>query len=161
MRDIAMKSIVISVVAVLMLVSVGWAQSTDVATLNAAGQNNPLGVKPAANPFSLLDMSRIRWSSSYSVGFFSGGGISGSQGLLNTTMFYELSPTLSLAFNLGILHNTSALLGNGSTSATVLPGFRLDWRPSEKFQLMLNVQRVSGLGAPYYFGSPSYWSNPW
>jgi hypothetical protein len=156
-----MKTILITVAILLALVSIGLAQSTDIASLNSAGQSNPLGVKPVANPFSLLDMSRIKWSNSYSVSFFSGGGFSGSRGLLNTTMFYELSPTLSMAFNLGIMHNTSALFGNGSSDATFLPGFRLDWKPSEKFQLMLNVQRVSGLVSPYYNGSPSYWGNPW
>ncbi len=156
-----MKTIITTLAILMVLVSIGLAQSTDVATLNAASGSNPLGVKPAANPFSLLDMSRIKWSNSYSVAFFSGGGYSGSQGLLNSTMFYELSPTLSMAFSLGILHNTSALFSNGNSNATFLPGFRLDWRPSEKFQLMLNVQRVSGLVSPYYYGSPSYWGNPW
>jgi len=155
-----MRRLSIAVVVLLALTGISWAQSTDVAALNAAGQSTPLGVKPAVTPFSLLDMSRVRWSNSYSVAFFSGGGTSGSVGLLNTTMFYDFSSKLSLALNLGIMHNPSALWGNSTSNATLLPGFRLDWHPSEKFQMMLGVQRVSGYMSPYYYG-PGYWGSPW
>lgn len=156
-----MKTILISFVAVMVLVSLGLSQSTDLATLKAAGESTPLGVKPATTPFSLIDFSRIRWSNSYSVSFFSGGAYSGSVGLLRTTMYYEFSPKLSMAFNLGVMHNASALIGNGNSDATFLPGFRLDWHPSSKFQMSLDVQRVSGLLSPYFGGTPAYWGYPW
>lgn len=139
------------IVSLVLVASVAFAQ-----TPGAPVSSNSLTMKGAPNPFSLLDLSRIRWSNSYSVSFFSGGGSSGSVGLLNTTMDYEISRSLSLGLNVGILHNTGALWGNGQADATVLPGFRLDYHPSEKFRLMLGIQRVSGLG-PYFYNGDGSW----
>lgn len=115
--------------------------------------NNGIGVESAKTPFSLLDLSRIKWSNSYSVSFFSGGGSSSSAGLLNTTMFYEFSPKLSLALNLGILHNTGAIWGNGESDASVLPSFMLDYRPSEKFRMSLIFESVRGNFGNYGYNS--------
>ena len=131
------------------------AQQTDAAavkqTLDNAGSG--IGVKPVGTLSSLLSSDRITWSHSYSVSFFSGGGTSSSLGMLNSTMHYQLSNSLMLAVNLGVLHNTSALWGQGNTDATFLPGFRLDYRPSEKFFMSISYQEYAG---GYYY-SPSYW----
>ena len=127
------------------------AQQADVASLNSSISNAGLGVRPLSSPFSLLDASRITWSHSYSVCFFSGGNTSGSLGALNSTMFYEISPKLSLTINLGMLHNSGALWGNGDHSATLLPGFRLDYQPSENVHMSVSYQRYNG----YLF--PNYW----
>lgn len=126
------------------------AQQADVASLNSASSTGGFGMKPYPSPFSLLDASRITWSHSYSVSFFSGGNNSGSVGMLSSTMFYELSPRLSLAINLGMLHNTGALWGDGESRAEFLPGFRLDWRPSDKVFMSVSFQRYYGEWPPYY-----------
>ena len=131
------------------------AQQTDAAavkqTLDNAGSG--IGVKPVGTLSSLLSSDRITWSHSYSVSFFSGGGTSSSLGMLNSTMNYRISNSLSLAVNLGVLHNTASLWGQGNTDATFLPGFRLDYRPSEKFFMSISYQEYAG---GYYY-SPSYW----
>ena len=88
-----MKKLVV-VILVLSLSASVCAQLSDRADLDAVTQNRVLGVRPAASPFSLLDFSRIRWSHSYSVSFFSGGNNSGSLGLLTSNMTYELSSKL-------------------------------------------------------------------
>lgn len=148
-----MKSILVCVSLLLMAGAV-FAQSAG-APIPSTAPSNSLGLQGAPNPFSLLDFSRMRWSHSYSISFFSGGGSSGSVGLLNTTMDYELSKSLSLSLNVGVMHNSGALWGDGRNDATILPGFQLDYHPSEKFRLMLGFQRVSGL-SPYYYNDGSW-----
>ncbi len=133
------------------------AQLSDRADLDAASQNRVLGVRPAANPFSLLDFSRVRWSHSYSVSFFSGGNSSGSLGLLTSNMTYDLSSKLSLSFKLGVAHSGGPW--SVGREATLLPGFRLDYHPSEKFRLVFMVERLNGMYNPLAHRS-SFWNNP-
>jgi hypothetical protein len=115
--------------------------------------NNGIGLEPAKTPFSLLDFSRIKWSNSYSVAFFSGSGTSGSAGLLNTTMFYEISTKLSMSVNLGILHNTGAIWGDGNSDASLLPSFMLDYHPSDKFSMSVMFQTLRGSFGNYGYNS--------
>lgn len=131
------------------------AQLADKATLENSSRTTSIGVEPAVTPFSLLDFSKIRWSNSYSVSFFSGGNYSGSVGLLNSTMFYDFSSKLSLALNVGIMHNPGSLWNsNQSTDATILPGFLLDYHPSDKFSISVGMQSYRG-----YLGYPMYYQN--
>jgi hypothetical protein len=148
-----MKRTLLTVVALLALAVPGTAQTTDKAALQQMGTTSGIGVKPAASPVSLLDASRITWSNSYSVSFFSGSGTSGSMGLWQTTMHYALSDNLNLSLNLGVTHNPGALWGNEQTDAGFLPGFQLDWRPSEKVFMSLSVQTYNGYTSPYYHSS--------
>lgn len=138
------------------MVFVGVAMAADPAPTSspASISSSSLGLKGAPNPFSLLDISRIRWSHSYSISYFSGGNASGSAGLLNTTMFYDFSNSLLLSVNVGVLHNSGAIWGDGKNDATILPGFQLDYHPSEKFRMTIGFQRVSGYG-PWYFDNGS------
>lgn len=123
------------------------------------------GLRPAPTPFSLLDLSRVRWSHSYSVSYFSSGLGSATAGLLNTTMFYDFSPKLSLALNLGLVHDPGALFGNGvrNANSSLLPGFALDYHPSDKFRMSIIYQQVNGGYAPYYGRSRSWYAptNPY
>ncbi len=151
-----MKKLVV-VILVLSLSASVCAQLSDRADLDAVTQNRVLGVRPAASPFSLLDFSRIRWSHSYSVSFFSGGNNSGSLGLLTSNMTYELSSKLSLCFKLGVAHSGGPW--SMGREATLLPGFRLDYHPSEKFRLVFMVERLGGLYDPFAHRSSS-WHNP-
>ncbi len=151
-----MKKIIISLLFCLLLVSVSSAQLIEDARNQQSTPGNLFGAQPTMSPSALLDLSKIRFSHSYSVSFFSGGGYSGSTGLMNSSMFWDLSPKLSLGLNLGILHNPGSLLSsNVNTDATILPGFSLDYRPSEHFQLNISVQRSSGMLSPYYNGTNS------
>ena len=140
---------ILPVILVVAVAATTLAQSSDEARLNALKRSNSFGVRPVSSPFSLVDLSRIQWSHSYSISFFSGNGYSGSVGLLRSTMFYELSPKLSLALNLGIAHNAGALWGNGTPSASLLPGFWLDYHPSEKFRMSINVQWYQDAYSPF------------
>ena len=152
-----MKRLLIITFAILVTVGCGSAQQADVASLkDAKAQATPgMGLNPAGTPFSLLDLSRIRWSHSYSVAFFSGGSSSGSVGLWNTQLNYDISSKLHLSLDLGVLHNPGALWGNTESRASFLPGFRLDYRPSDRVLMSLSVQNVVGYYSPYgrgYYG---------
>jgi len=152
---------ILTIALVLLFIGVVSAQQADLAELQTNSVRTDLGVKAAHSPWSLLDASRITWSHSYSVSFFSGGGSSGSLGMLNSSLLYELSSSLHLTLNLGVLHNTGALWGNGDHSASFLPGFRLDYRPSEKFFMSISVQQYNGYASPYYDGSYRYSRSPY
>lgn len=145
------------VLAIVTLASFASAQMSDRAELENLHNTPGLSIKPAASLFSLLDMSKIRWSHSYSVGFFSGGSASGSVGLLNSTMFYDISKSLSLSINLGVAHSGGSW-GEGRQT-TVLPGFSLDYHPSDKFRMTFMIQRYDAVLNPLVSRSSS-WHNP-
>jgi hypothetical protein len=143
--------LMVGITAMFLAVSVA-AQFSDRADLNRINRDNAMGVKPAASPFSLIDLSKVRWSHSYSVAYFSGGGRSGSLGMWNSAMLYEISSKLSLAINLGVAHNPGGLWSSADHDATFLPGFHLDFHPSAKFRMSVSFQRVMGYAAPYWPG---------
>lgn len=125
---------------------------SDATDLRLRTEINALGVKPAVNPFSLIDFSRVKWSNSYSVNFFSGGLGSSSVGMYNSKLYYDFSNSLSLSLNLGILHDIG---GNSNyslsdKSAFFLPGFNLDYHPSENFRMSITYQKYQGYGYPIY-----------
>ena len=157
-----MARLILNILFVLVLAGTLSAQQADVASLkeSTARAQTGIGLTPAGNAFSLLDISRINWSHSYSVAFFSGGGSSGSIGLLSTTMNYEISSKLHLAVNLGLLHNPRALWNRDTDGqASLLPGFRLDYRPSENVMMSLSVQRVAGY-SPYSYSRYGRYYHP-
>lgn len=131
-------------------------QITDMSGSNSRASVSAFGMKPVGNPFSLLDYSRIRWSHSYSVSFFSGGQSSGTLGMLNTRMFYDFSKSLSLTLNLGIAHTGGSLYANASNNAQFLPGFNLDYHPSKNFRMSISFQRYDGRYVPYGYAPYGY-----
>lgn len=147
-----MTRLILNILLILVLAGSLGAQQADIASLreSTSRANTGLGVNPTSNAYSLLDISRINWSHSYSVAFFSGGGSSGSVGMLSTTMNYDISSKLHLAVNLGIMHNPGALWNqNTDGQASFFPGIRLDFRPSDKVFMSLSVQKVAGYNSPY------------
>jgi len=155
-----MKSLLSILLAAVLLLGSAAAvsgQMADQARLNDFSNNSSVSVKPAHDLLSLLDLSKISWSHSYSVTFFSGGSMSGSVGLLNETMLYEFSPKLSLSLNLGIAHSGGQWGQN--RSATLLPGFTLDYHPSNKFRMTFQVQKYDAVLNPLVSRS-SPWYNP-
>ncbi len=138
-----MKKVIIFLTLLLFAIS-SQAQLVSDVEINNNILGNGLGITPANTPFSLLDMSRIKWSHSYSISFFSGGNYSGSSGLLNSTMLYEINPNLTFALNLGVAHDPGAVFGNGNNSATFLPGFMIDFRPSDNFNIRIDYKQLDG-----------------
>ncbi len=133
-----------ALILILAIAATVSAQLVDQANLNALAQANSLGIKPAASPISLLDLSKMRWYHSYSLSFMSGSGHSSSYGLLNSMMIYELSSSLTLGFNLALAHDIAGSSWFGDQRGSVYPGFWIDYRPSDKFQMSVSVQRSPG-----------------
>ena len=138
-----MKKILI-ILAILGLGTTVMAQSSERARLEALTSANSLGVKPVASPFSLLDFSRMHWSHQYSVSYFSGGNGSGSLGMLNSMMLYELSSSFTLGVNLNIAHGISGVWRDSNRDVSVFPGVWLDYHPSDKVHMSVGVQRYPG-----------------
>jgi len=92
--------------------------------------------------FSLLDPSRISMSNSYTFSYFSGNGYSGSVGMLMNSIEYRVSNPLTVTFNLGVLHNPSALVSRtqGGISPRFMPGFQLRYRPGDNFLFQMDFQ---------------------
>ncbi len=155
------KTVLTAIVVVLVGITAS-AQLADQAKLTSLAQSNTLGVRPAASPLGLLDLSRMHWYHSYSVSFFSGSGRSGSVGLFNSMMVYEWSSKLTLGLQLALMHDIAGVSRVGAPTASVFPGLWLDFHPSSKFRMSLAVQTVPGGYGYYPYGSgyawPRYWS---
>jgi len=148
-----MKNFLIATL-IFMIAANASAQFKEEAKIANVNNNSSMGIQPTKTPFSLIDLSRVKWSNSYSVVFFSGGEYTGSMGLLNTSMLYDISSKLSLYVNLGIAHNAGALWGDGNNNATILPGFLIDYHPSKNFRMSIGVQRYNGYMNPYSINNP-------
>lgn len=146
----------LALLIVLALAVSASAQSSDAAKLNAISRSSSLGIRPVPSPFSLLDLSKMHWTHSYSLSFFSGSGYSGSVGILRSSMLYDLSSQFTLGLNLGIVHNAGALWGDETINASFLPGFWLDYHPSRRFNMSINVQWYQGGYYPFMNRS-HYW----
>lgn len=159
--DNGMRYILLTALLIFSLSITASAQLVEQAEVKDAQQDYSLGLKPAVTPFSLLDLSRVKWSNSYSVSFFSGGGTSGSQGVWRTSMFYEFSSRLSLSLNVGVAHDISGVWGDENNNARILPGFNLDYHPSDKFRLSIGMQTYSGRYYNPYYPLSSYYDSFW
>ncbi len=136
------------------------AQMRDVADLREIKSQSSVSLAPAVTPFSLLDLSRLQWSHSYSMSFGSSSAGSGSFGMYTSSLFYEFSSVLSMGMSLGIGHNPGALFSQRQqANATLFPSMILDYHPSNSFRMRLSVAR-SPYGAGYYgnqlYGNPYY-----
>ena len=141
-----------------LLSSSGFAQLADQADIGTM-KNDYLGIAPASKPFSLIDLSKLHWSNSYSLSFSSGGGYSGSLGLYTGIISYDISSALTLGMKLGVAHDPSALFNRQANSGAVfLPGLSLDYHPSQHFRLSIGIDSYSGPGLyPYDYNSDYLW----
>ncbi len=153
MKKIALLTILLAI----FVYSAGFAQMADDAELQSIKANS-LGLQPASKPFSLIDLSRLHFSHSYSLSFFSGGGTSGSMGLYTGQIFYDISSSLSLNLKLGIAHNPGSVFDRTQSSdAVFLPGARIDYHPSENFRITAGFNTYYG---NYYNPFEGYYY-PW
>lgn len=148
--------------ALVMLMAIpASAQFADEARLQESQSSLSLGSAPVKTPFSLIDLSKLHFSNSYSLSFTSGGLGSGTAGLLNTTMLYEFSPSLSLAVNIGLSHTSGSIYDANASNADILPGFSLDYHPSDKFRMNLSYQKVNGAMYPFGYGWSNWYRSNW
>lgn len=134
------------------------AQMSDQAEVEQITREYDLGLSKRPS-LSLIDLSRLHMTQSYSLSFFSGSGQSGSVGLYSNTITYQLANPLTLTLNLGILHNPGSLLGNKSSnnSTTFLPSGWLDWRPSKNFSMSIGFETIPAYRNGYYNAGRSWY----
>jgi hypothetical protein len=105
---------------------------------------------------SLFDPSRLKMHQSYSFGYYSGGGQSGSIGYYLNSLEYTFSNPLKVRVDLGFMHSPTSLFSrNSSASGVFVPGVTVDWRPSSLFHIILDYRQV-----PVYNGYNGYY-NPY
>lgn len=110
------------------------------------------------NTYSLFDPSRLTVRQSYSLGYYSGGGRSGSIGYYLNSIEYVFSNPLRIRVDLGYLHSPTGMFSGGSStlnSGAFVPGLAVDWRPSKNILFRLDYRHVPlgayGLRSPYYY----------
>jgi len=109
--------------------------------------------------FSLFDPSKLKMRQSYTLGYYSGSGGSGSVGYYMNSIEYTFSNPLKIRFDLGFLHNPSSLVSKNSSlssSGVFLPGFSLDWAPKDYFHFRLDYRQVPS----YNYGGYNSYYNP-
>jgi len=122
----------------------------DKVKLDAIRNQTAVSVEPAVKPFSLIDLSKLKWSQSYGVSFGSSPFGTSGFGMYTGSLSYEFSPKLSMQFSMGVAQNIAGSAIN--STAELFPSFALDYHPSSKFRLLVNVQRSpysSGYLNPY------------
>jgi len=110
--------------------------------------------------YSLFDPSRLKMHQSYTFGYYSGAGGSGSVGYYLNSIEYTFSNPLRVRFDLGFLHNPSSVLSGGSSKAgAFVPGVSLDWRPASSFHFRLDFRQTPAFNYGGYNGyfNPGYW----
>jgi hypothetical protein len=114
--------------------------------------------------FSLFDPSRLTMNHSYTFGYYSSRGGSGTVGYYLNSIEYAFSNPLKVRLDLGFLHNPSSLVSRSSSvskSGMFVPGFSVDWKPLSNFHLRLDYRQVPTQdyrGYNGYFG-PGYWED--
>ena len=146
-------AIIAGLLAIPVMVS---AQMADEVEVREVTEKYDLGVSQGPS-IPLIDLSRLDFSHSYSLSYFSGSGQSGTMGFYSGTMQYRIADPLTFTFNLGILHDPGTLFGSGSFSrnSVFLPSGRLDWRPSDNFRMSIGFETV-----PAYYNNRGYYYYP-
>jgi hypothetical protein len=141
-----MRSVILLMALALLATEPIFGQMADKADISNI-KGDYLGLKPTSKPFSLIDLSKLTWSNSYTFSYFSGGGTSGSIGVYTGLISYEFSKALKLGLKIGVAHNPSALINRqNSSDATFLPGLALDYAPSKNFHLSIGINSYYGPG---------------
>ena len=155
----SVRNILIVLVAVWLPLT-AFGQMADQAEIKEITKQYDRGLTKAPS-FSFLDPSRFNLTHSYGLTFFSGGGTSGSMGMYNGTITYQLARPLTLTFNIGILHDPSSIWNDNKkfgNNAIFLPSGRIDWRPSKNFMMSVGFERGPAYNQNYNFpGRYRYW----
>jgi hypothetical protein len=147
------------------------AGGADAASFTGAPRAADLIETPRAGGFGLLDPSRFKMSQSYMMSYFSGSGYSRSVGLYMNTIEYRVSEPLTVRVGLGYLHQPLGFLSNSGAQSELgegrfLPNVGLEYRPSNRFQLLIDFRTVPMFGeygrlGRYGYGPYTGFYNPW
>lgn len=152
-----MKTLINIATAILLTVLsvTAMAQMVDEAEVKEITAKYDLGLTKRPST-SFLDLSRLNLSHSYTIGYFSGNGFSGSRAMYNGTIQYQIANPLTLTLNMGVLHDPGAIFGDRklSENSKFLPSGWLDWRPSRNFQMSIGFETVPAYNYGGYYLYP-------
>lgn len=147
------KSIAIAVLALALAAPPAHAQSSPLGASSYGAWHPTVPVSPLAHPASWLDPSRLRLSTSVSVGSTGG---RGADALQVTSLTYQFRAPLLLSVSLGNAWGPSA--ATRSSSSLFLEGLRLAWQPSANtiFQFQYrDLRSPLQYGYGYGYGLPA------
>ena len=102
----------------------------------------------------LIDMSKIEMRQSYSMGFSSGGGQSGSYGMYLNNILYPINDKVILNLNLGYVHNPFASFQTPSPAAfqgRFIGSGEINFFPTENTRFQFSISNLPRYGVdPYY-----------
>ena len=102
----------------------------------------------------LFDMSKLEMRQSYSMGFSSGGGQSGSYGMYLNNIFYPINDKVFLNLNLGYVHNPFASFQTPSPAAVqgrFIGSGEINFFPTENTRFQFSISNLPRYGVdPYY-----------
>ena len=102
----------------------------------------------------LIDMSKLKMRQSYSMGFSSGGGQSGSYGMYLNSILYPINDKVILNLNLGYVHNPFASFQTPSPAAfqgRFIGSGEISFFPTENTQFRFSINNLPRYGVdPYY-----------
>lgn len=130
-------------------------------------QDKPVQIKteiiqPNQNSFmglSIFNPSKFSMSHSFSMSFFSVGGKGVSQGLYLNTLSYQIANPLLLRVQWGIQnypYNSLAKNNPAFQSGFFLSGAELQYKPSDKFEMRLQVNNMPNYMYNNYWYENSY-----
>ena len=95
----------------------------------------------------LLDPQRLSRSQSYSMGFYSGSGSSGMEGIYLNKMEYRASNALSFKMDVGFLYGSGSLfnrLSGSNEGKIVIPRMGFEYRPTSYFSIRMEYSNLPG-----------------
>jgi len=120
-----------------------------------------IGTARIDNKFSLIDLSRLEMKHSYSISYFSSGGTGTTIAMYMNSIKYRISNPLTLNINLAWVHQPGALFSQDRGTPTdygkILPSFRLEYRPSEKFYFEIGYHSIH----PYMYYDREHTGGYW
>lgn len=137
------------------------------AQLRSQAEKKPIDVvggitSPLSGSFlGLFSPDRFVMNHSYSMTYFSGGGMSGSMGVYMNTMNFKLSNPLYLRVNMGVEHQPfggKRIYGN--EGAHFLHGAELIYQPNQNFQMQVGYSNNPFYGGYGYQPNPFYRPGP-
>jgi len=142
-------AIVLSVALAVLIGATVWAQTSALAK-RSSDPGKFFGLVPAKT-FSLLDPAKLYIRNSYSFSYVSAGKYSGSFGLYQSSIGYQVAKPLYLQVDLGYLHQPFGFKNSIDVGNRFFPNVHMLYRPSENFSLSINV--LTGPSNSYN----SYW----
>lgn len=115
------------------------------------------GITSASGSFlSLFSPDRFYMSHSYSLMYYTGGGYSGSLGMLNNTLNFKLADPLFLKVDVGVMHQPFGGPKNApNQNAKLMHGAELIYKPNNKFQMNIGYS-----SSPYNYNGFGMYDNP-